>query len=357
MSLSATHARAPGHTPDLFDGGRVVSTQAYESAFDSWLQDRQGAAQLREGSSMAVYRAMWRAWAAWAAAQGVALDDLVEPDLLAYLACRGGSGELSHRYAWRFLRLVQAVMTHRAQAQGLQPNPAAGELLQSRPQWRFANAAAKTPLPEHLSGAQARQLVAWLLHPGAPGQGSAAQQAGVREGPDGGAGRDWQHLRNRTAVALQLGAGLTPADVRALQADGVQRASTAAAAWPQAVRIPGHGACPAREAPVARWAARLLSLWLDTRAGLKLAGPLLLPAARDGRPWSKVAQYTAARRVLQEAGLPRAAGGSFLLRHTFAIRQLQRGAAQQDVARWLGLADTTPLQRYRLLVADGDAVG
>ena len=105
------------------------------------------------------------------------------------------------------------------------------------------------------------------------------------------------------------------------------------------------------------WAGRLLRTWLDTRQALEIDGSALFPATRSGRPWSKVAQYAAAKAVLEAAGVPDTEGGSFKLRHTFALRQLRRGTAPEQVAQWLGLSDATALARYRkLLVAPVDVV-
>jgi integrase len=157
----------------------------------------------------------------------------------------------------------------------------------------------------------------------------------------------WQALRNRTAVALQLGAGLTPGDIRAAVVDGVVCDGAKVAGLPWKIRVPAHGSIPAREAPIAPWAGRLLRTWLDTRCALQITGPALFPAARSGRPWGKVAQYTTAKAVLAAAGVPEAEGGSFKLRHTFALRQLRRGTSADQVAQWMGLADAAALARYR----------
>lgn len=309
----------------------------FDDAFVQWLATRQSAALLREPSSATVYGTMWTALAQWCVARGLAPEQLDPDVLLAYLDSRvgaDGDAALSPRYAWRLLTLVDAVLVHdasRQRARGV--NRSAQTLLLSRPEWRYANAADRTPPPECLSSADAAQLVAWLRRPPAPARNA-----------------EWQHLRNRAATALQLGAGLTPADVRALHTESVRLDPARSGPVPVGLRIPEHGASPAREAPLARWAGRLLREWLDLRASLAVPGPWLFPSTRTGKPWSKVAQYSAARQLLVDAGLPEAAGGSFVLRHTFAVRQLQRGASEADVAAWLGLADTAPLKRYRDLV-------
>ncbi len=61
--------------------------------------------------------------------------------------------------------------------------------------------------------------------------------------------------------------------------------------------------------------------------------------------------------MLTAAGLPGADGGSFRLRHTFALRQLQHGSSPEQVAQWMGLRDAAALARHRrLLMAPADIV-
>lgn len=320
-----------GHTPDLFETPPVrpaapvplrAKPPTFAEAFEAWCAARTQAQGLRQPASVAVYRSMWDAFARWCIGRGLVLGTLAAHDLEAFLRERD---ELTDRHAWRWLHLIDAVAGHAARRAGTAPPQAVATLLAAHPAWRFANAAWNDPLPEHLDARSARRLVATLLHDAA--------------GP-------WQPLRNRTAVALQLGAGLTPGDVRAATLDGVDDVPQ-----PWRIRIPAHGAVAAREAPLAPWAARLLRAWLDTRGALALPGPMLFPGARDGRPWAKVSQYMAAGAVLQAAGLdPR--GGSFALRHTFALRQLRRGRAPDEVARWLGVTDPGVMERYRRVVFD-----
>jgi integrase len=329
-----------GHTPDLFEEALHASPLRYAGAFDAWLESRELQGDLREASSVAVYRSMWSALAQWCVGRGLHMDQWQPGDLQAFVLSRGAQDALTARHAWRLLMLADAVQAHHAQRSGQPRNTAARGLLMATPQWRYANAADKTPLPEHLHAAQARQLVAWLMN--APADPDAA----------------WQSLRNRCAVALQLGAGLTPGDVRAATVGGVVVCGPGqATGLPWKIRLPAHGSAPAREAPLAPWAARLLRRWLDTRCALQMAGPVLFPATRAGRPWGKVAQYGSAKAVLAAAGVPDSDGGSFKLRHTFALRQLRRGSAPQDVAQWMGLSHVAALARYqRVLLAPADVV-
>lgn len=331
-------------TQDLFDEPVATSPRTYIEAFDAWLMAREQFGALREQSSVAVYRSMWTALAAWSVGRGLPLDAIKSGDLEAHLLSRGGADELSARYAWRLLTLVDEVLSHRAHAGALPRNSAAHDLLMTTPEWRYANAADKTPLPDHLHGHEARALVSWLLDP-ASGSDAAGAPA-----------HTWQALRNRTAVALQLGAGLTPGDIRAVLLTGVVCDGPRAATVPWKIRIPAHGSIPAREAPIAPWAGRLLRTWLDARSALQVSGTVLFPASRSGRPWGKVAQYTAAKAVMAAAGMADTEGGSFKLRHTFALRQLRRGSSADQVAQWMGLCDAAALARYRKVLLAPAAV-
>jgi integrase len=333
---------------DLSPAGPDAGPEAFLAAFDAWATSRAGCGELREQSSVDVYRSMWGALTAWCVGRGLALQGLGASHLEAYLHGRGGAEDLTPRHAWRLLTLVDAVSAHHADANALPRNNAAQALLMARPDWRYANAADKTPLPEHLAADEARRLVAWLLDP--------ATQATAAGAPPG----SWQSLRNRAAVGLQLGAGLAPGDIRLATTTGVVSGNAAPgqqAPQPWKIALPAHGGAPAREAPIAPWAGRLLQAWLQTRQSLRIGGDRLFPAAVSGRPWGKVAQYTAAKAVLTAAGLPGADGGSFRLRHTFALRQLQHGSSPEQVAQWMGLRDAAALARHRrLLMAPADIV-
>lgn len=308
---------------------------SHGQVFDRWLAARATSRRLRQPSSVAVYRSMWEAFCKWLIGRGTAFGEITPAVLSEFLDSREAAGQLSDRHAWRWLSLLDGVLQHTGPAdRALPPNRAALQLLEAHPRWRYANASARDPLPEHLSAAQARQLVQWLLN-----DASGYAAAGARAG-------SWQALRNRTAVALQLGAGLTPGDLRVLTLRHVLHPGTAGSRAPWRVRVPKHGAIDPHEAPVSPWAARLLARWLARRAQEALPGDVLFPGTRKGTPWTKVAQYLAAGSVLAAAGLPDTGGGSFVLRHTFALRQLRRGHAPDDVARWLGVSDPGVMARY-----------
>jgi integrase len=120
---------------------------------------------------------------------------------------------------------------------------------------------------------------------------------------------------------------------------------------PWKVSVPGDGNSAARETPIASWAGELLQHWLAVRAEARIAGNYLFPSTRTGKQWHKDSQYMCARRVLEEAGIDASEGGSFRLRHTFALRQLRRGFEPEEVARWLGV-EPQVMERYQRVVVD-----
>lgn len=336
-----------GVSADLFDPPEAPLPQ-WSAAFEAWLDDARARGHLAQRSSQQAYRELWTVLLKWALAEQppVTPQTLVAADLEAFLRSRSGQAaadaELTPRYVWRLLHLVDRVLAHWARRHGGPPNPAARQVLESRPEWRYANAALHDGLPEHLSAVQARQLVDHLSRarprPGRPGRVLPAN--------------DWQSLRNHCAVALQLGAGLTPGEVRALKLDQVVVEGGRRAGLPWKLAVPADGSTPARETPLAGWAAQVLQHWLQVRSEAGIAGEQLFPSTRSGKPWGKVAQYGAARAVLEAAGLPPevVSGGSFRLRHTFALRQLRRGHPPEQVMRWLGLVDPSVMARYQRVV-------
>ncbi|MDP9606542.1 site-specific integrase [Variovorax sp. NFACC27] len=329
-------------TLPLFDemppAGQVA---AFKAAFDAWLADQRGSGLLRQDGSVAVYEDMWEAFAAWCLGQSpvVTLSSLDLADLQAFQSARFGrkSSDLSltPRYALRLMRLIDRVLRHHASRTEAVANPAAADWIAANPEIRYADAAHADPLPEYLSVSEARQLIAFLS--------SARPRPGKSR--DAQAPLTWQEVRNRASVGLQLGAGLTPGDVRALTLDSPVSQGSRVRERPWKLQVPGNGNSPARETPVAPWAAELLQHWLVVRTEAGIAGTFLFPSTRTGKQWQKPSQYECAKRVLEEAGADSREGGSFRLRHTFALRQLRRGTSPQQVAGWLGI-EPSKMKRY-----------
>ena len=340
-------------TLDLF--GPADGLAGLCEAFDRWAQHERHEGRVRRSDSMHTYRELWQALLNWSVREvpDLAIETLSSRDLERFLASRNGAAgaasEASPRYVWRLLDLIDRVLEHDAQHRGVaEPNDAARVLLASRPDWRYANDSSKQPLPQCLVAAEAKTLVNYL---------SSAR-------PRVGRGVDehrWAELRNRASVAVQLGAGLTPMEIRGLRlADVVTRGGPRSAQpWKLVVKpqplVPGEegGTSVERETPVAAWAGQVLDHWLSIRNRFVRAGDFVFPATRTGKPWSKNSQYAAVREVLDASGIDKSLvpGGSFRLRHTFALRQLRRGRTPDEVARWMGLEPEAMRRYQRVLYA------
>jgi integrase len=330
---------------DLFDAEPETVLGTYHRAFERWSGQAVRAGTLRSDESLAVLRTMWTALTRWAVAQHppVAMDLLTAQDLVLFLSKPlkddHTGRDLSARYAWRMLRLIDRVTAHDARLEGRAASTAVDEVLQSHPHWRLANVASLDPAPDYLSAVQAKALVNHL---------SQARPRPGRHGPD----HTWQESRNRSMVAVQLGAGLTPAEVRALTLASVVVDGGPRRGIPWKLVVAAHGTAPQRETPIAAWAAQVLAHWLEVRAQAQIPPPHLFPSTRSGKPIGKAAHYDAVGLVMAASGLDPSlvAGGSFRLRHTFALRQLRRGHEPAEVARWLGI-QPQEMGRYRRVVS------
>ena len=146
---------------DLFDAPEDGALQEFAAAFEAWLDSARKHNRIAQVSSEQAYRDVWGVLVRWCLSQDpiVRLGQLGTEDLELFLSSRSGAtgaaAELSDRYVWRVLHLVDRVLAHNARAQGTPPNNAARVLLESRPEWQHANAAQRDPLPEYLSAMQA----------------------------------------------------------------------------------------------------------------------------------------------------------------------------------------------------------
>ena len=336
----------------LFEIGSADIEDALNNSFNAWVDHRQQSKSRARSEralsdeSLNVYGEMWRAFAKFCADRNLLLRDVTISDLETFLTLRGTGPDpaqprqttrgayVSERYANRYLGLIERVTKFQARADGEEPNRAAA-LMRERPEYRYAEAADKDPPPDYLDEMQARVLIAYLTR---------APQ------PESNEKMTWKTVRDRTAVALMLGAGLAPGDVRSLQMQGVIVTGGRRAGVPWKLAVEGNGNSPARETPIADWAGRQLALWLRIRAQQGLPGNYVFPSTMNGTQWSHTRCFEASRDVLEGAKLGKDAGGLFKLRHTFALRQLRKGKSEEDVARWLGFLDANSMTRYRRIV-------
>lgn len=336
----------------LFEADTSTFEDALNQHFADWVAYRQTSKSKARSErplseeSTNVYSEMWHAFAKFCAERNLTLQEVTVTDLETFLTIRGSGPDafrprqtsrgpdLSARYANRYLVLIQKVTQFIAKRDGEEANRAAATL-RERPEYQYAEAADKDPPPEYLEEMQARTLISYLTR--APHS-------------DGTEKFTWKTVRDRTAVALMLGAGLSPGDVRSLKLDGVITAGGKKAGVPWKLSVEGNGNSPSRETPIADWAGRQLAFWLKVRTQKSMPGNYVFPSTMKGTQWSHTRCFEASRVVLEEAKLGKDDGGLYKLRHTFALRQLRKGKSEADVARWLGFLDVGSMERYRRIV-------
>lgn len=309
---------------------------AYALAWSLWQRQARARALLRRDSSEEVYRHIWHALADWATQRQLFPQQLDAALIQGYMAEREQHHGLSPRHAWRVLRLLDRVLGLYHRDQGLPPSRACQQILERRPDIRYANASRFDELPQELSGREAAQLARALARAEAPQ-------------PPGSSAPPWQRVRNRAAVALHLGAGLTPAEVRALPSHRLclARAPEISTVHPLGTESPARVPIP-----LPRWATPVLWQWQELRAELAIPGPHLLPSTKgSGKPWGKVAHHVAIKSALAEAGLPTEDISAYSLRHAFALHALHRRVPSDEVARWLGVTEPDVMERYRRRLA------
>ena len=322
-------------TPDAADRRLALA-----GAFDRWVIGKTGYQALRD-DSVEVYRDMWSGFVTWCVDRDALPSSLSERELNTFLQSLGRNGPASKRYVLRMARLLERIELFEATQHDRAPNPAF-TAVRTSPRIRLSESEANVPLPEFLSAREAKALIDFVTQR----QVSPSAREAWR----------WNEVRDRTSVAIQLGAGATPGEARTLTLEQVVIEGGRVQAEPWALSLPGNGRFPARQTPLSSWAGRQLGAWLQLRDRVGIAGPYVFPSTRAGRAWSKPSATNACRSVLERAGIADPTGGSFKLRHTFALRQLTRHPSS-EVARWLGVQDAGVMERYqRVLMAPVDIV-
>lgn len=331
----------------------------FEAAFDAWLASE--ATLIKRRSSQDIYRAIWGAFERDLPA-GVSILSITSDMVANYLASgatpipgvysKRRAEQLSIGYQARVASLIEKIMLHHAKA-------TASQLTGDSPVTALMRT---TPALASASRRETRQDpdLDYL----SPSEHTAMKDALIGRGrTDAAAGAvvKWSDARDRTSMALQLGAGLSPSDVRELTlGEGSSRGMNSS--WDSGSRflfVPQNGKLLKRHTLVDDWAATLLNLWINTlRDGKPLARvSFVFPgeatarehAAKPPGQWSKAGQHRQATKVMTAMGV---GGSSFKLRHTWALSKLREGVDGRDVARWLGIQDGGEvMQRYLDIVA------
>lgn len=346
----------PVHQLDMLKlPDEVARTEALAAVFDAFVAARAEAHLAGRphkpwrDSSLAMYRAAWGAFTEYCAERRLDLAGLTVADLEAYLAKRSERGanrgrptrtvELNGRYAYRMLSLIDKLIAFdAARRPGALANTAARELMNRH--YKTVNFRDQDPLPRFLDKAERTRLVDVLTLPlGSSGAGAPGT---------------WLDLRDNAAVAVQLGGGITPGEVRQLK---LQDITTGDTQTPWRLEVAGSGNAPPRHALLATWAGRVLADWLAERARLDLPGSWVFCTER-GAQWAKNTCDKASDAVLARARV-HPERGHFRLRHTYALIELRdHKRPYEEVAKALGVKDTLAWRlRYERVIDNFRKVG
>ncbi len=332
--------------------------EEFLAAFEAWLESERSAIKLE--SSKAIYRSIWNAFAL-SVGPGVPLLKVTSGMVADYLAERSAAAAaraahegddaaeqgLTLRYQARVARLIEKVMEHHATTKGEDPlvaspvqvlmkaNPELGAALLREP-------SSEPPL-DYLSEKEHQTLKDYLV---------SSCEHDLKAGDE----VKWSEMRDRASLALQLGGGLTPSDVREVTLQEMNRGKggQVGEAVRRYITVPKNGKLAERNVRLDPWAAVILENWLGTLRGRRDNGFSFYvfpgdPGKNDGQ-WSKPGQHKQTTKLLASLGIK---GSSFKLRHSWALNKLREGVNERQVAKWLGVLDGGEvMKRYQAVLLD-----
>lgn len=346
--------------------------EEFEKAFEAWILST--ANQVKRETSREIYRVIWSSFAR-DLPTGVLVSEITSEMVAGYLvtgasklaAEEGGESSgtekvrteaLSIRYQARVASLIEKIMDHHAKVNGteIEGDSAVRTLMRRTP--ALANALKREtreePALDLLSDQEHTALKSRLIEDG---------KADV----SGAAAFKWSAARDRTSMALQLGAGLSPSDVRELtMGEGTSKGLDPN--WNSGSRflfVPKNGKLLKRYTLVEPWAGELMDQWIHklrdreslSRVAFVFPGETVQKEGSSKQPgqWSKPGQHKQTSKFMASMKIE---GSSFKLRHSWAMEKLREGASGREVARWLGVQDDGEvMKRYREALLGNTPVG
>jgi integrase/recombinase XerD len=150
-------------------------------------------------------------------------------------------------------------------------------------------------------------------------------------------------------AATILSAGIKPGEALTLAVSQIRFAglNSASGEVPEKLSLPGNGNNGPRECPIAQWGQIVLGEWMATRRRIKITTHHVFPAGlSNDQSISKTTFYRQFAKLLGELSITTPKRGAHMLRHTFAVRQLEQGKRQKAVQDWLGLEDCQSMSGY-----------
>ncbi len=284
------------------DDTRIKITEGIRALFENWVLRR---AKNRKGlsdKSAGVYRSRAYRIAAFFGEHETEIEHVTDSLLTKLMATMPTSKNRA-----RYLDLIDELLLFEASLTGKAANRTANDFRYGGPD-KDALKRKNRPSPEALTSAHKEKFVAWFQKP----------MTG-----------DWRKLRNRVICAVMLGAGLKPNEALDLTLSTLHYESDADRAAHRAwkLTVPGTGNYPARDTPLAPYAKRCLSEWVDVaiKQGVIIDEPtaFVFPnAPRDGAPLEKSSFRKQWIEILEELELKDFHYTPHTLRNTFGASNL-----------------------------------
>lgn len=294
---------------------------SYVEIFHEWIAQKNSSVEPLRSSSIVTYAAMWNSVTRYFLERNKdprRLDVFDLQNMLTHLRSNTVYGK-------RVLSLIEKVMHGTTTAK-------AARYLLNHERFRYADTQSDGRPPVTLNQIQQHELIKLLAKK-------------VQEG-------SWRRQRDAAMAASMLGAGIKPGEALQLKMHQIKFSDVDSVngAHPYNFILTGTALSSPRESPIAPWSALVLESWIQVRRSLNILGDLVFPADLSGvHPISKSTFYRQFQAMLEEAGIHSSKGGGHILRHTFAIRQLDQEKTVTQVKDWLGLQRIETMVRYKTL--------
>jgi integrase len=277
-------------------------------------------------SSIKVYCGLFRKVVAWLDLQGLSIFDADVSHLLSFLDSsdlvdgKGRRGKKRSLIRLRYLRLLERVFDYLATPE----NPArqAAHYIDKAPDAAGAN------LPTQALASE--QIAAFMA--ALPELGNTPSR--------------WKRRRDRAILATMLGAGLRVSEILTLKRSDVGQMAPDGTIPITLAR--GRASGLARKHVTILRAETTCEVleWLALRKQLRIAGPLMFPAAIDGSALTRMTVYRMSRQTFLDAGIPVHHSGGRTLRNTFAVRELLNETPIEAVSEYLGHYENRSIETY-----------
>lgn len=301
------------------------------------MQHRRRAGHPPRDSSVRVYSAMFGKVLQHFAERGTDLLHATPTDIRSFFV---RDTPLTDTTRWRYLRLLERVYAHIFAQSGttdaVNPASVVAQTVITRPD---SVAAARREAPTVCVGSDAQQRLVAII------------ESLRREGQRGSSAAAWKSGRDAAMIAAMLGAGLKVAEIVGLHAERVGRIESDGSATIEIPPSAAEGTVRWHRTRLAPTVAPLVLEWVERRAQIGIAGKLLFPSDREGRPMDKATVYRRTRAALERAGIEAVHLGGRTLRNSFAAHEIANGGQLELVGEMLGHRERRSIERYRRAAA------